>query len=356
MNALRTVLFFCLCAVVPFAHGQEDSIKVQEQDEMQVNFTMKKEIAFQDPKYYILDFHIDERGKVLLVSNLRKYFVYLLNDQMEIGHSLQLDFHPKSLYFDCLGQLHVVSRDSMYQLEIQDQHLSIYERNSIMLYHQFFKYCAGKNGDVVYMKSMENNEQSTVYSALHIAGNEKKELYRIEDSALIRTEADTEALIQQEALGGTEQAGEINSDQLAEIRRRQQRAYFFELVIQKPKYHPLFVSKDTTYIFDHLNGVALVFDASGAELERKAISYHQEKNWDKKVHLDRAYRTFYSLENKNGAQVFCRLNHPGFETRTRTKITKHPYPEKIIVYKGLAYYTYKEYVNDNLNKLFRQRL
>lgn len=356
MNALRTLLLICLCTVGLFSYGQEDSSKVLEQEEMQVNFTMKKQIAYQDSKYYIIDFHIDERGKVLLVSNLRKYFVYLLNDQMEMGHSLRLNFHPKSLYLDCLGNLHVVSRDSMYQLEILDKQLSIYERNSILLYHQFFKYCAGENGDVVYMKTLENNEQSTVYSALHRARDEKKELYRIEDSNLIRTEADTEALIQQEALGGTEQAGEIISDQLAEIRRRQQRAYFFELVIQKPKYHPLFVSNDTTFIFDHLNGVALAFDATGAELERNVISYHQAKNWDKKVQLDRANGTFYSLESKNGAQVFCRLSHPGFEPGTRTKITKHPYPEKIIVYKGLAYYTYKEYVNDNLNKLFMQRL
>ncbi|OFZ58634.1 MAG: hypothetical protein A3D92_15610 [Bacteroidetes bacterium RIFCSPHIGHO2_02_FULL_44_7] len=356
MNALKPILFFCLCTLAQFSHGQEDSLNVQEQEEMQVNFTMKKEIAFQDAKYYILDFHIDERGKVLLVSNLRKYFVYLLDDQMKVNHSLRLDFHPKSLYLDCLGHLHIVSMDSLYQLEIIEKKLTIYERNSIQLYYRFFKDCVGQNGDVVYLKSLENNNQSTVFTAVNRAQNEGMVLYRVEDTTLIRSVTDTEAGIRREALSGTEQAGEINSNQLREIRDRQQRADFFEKIVRKPMYHPLFVFNDTTYIFDHLNGTVLIFDATGVELERGEINYHKAKGWNKSVHLDRAYRTFYSVESKNGAQVFCRLSQPGFETGARTKITKHAYPEKIMVYKGCAYYTYKEFVNDNLNKLFRQRL
>jgi len=356
MKRLKSILLFCGCTIALFSRGQEDSVEVQEQEEMQVNFTMKKEIAFQDSKYYILDFHIDERGKVLLVSSLRNYFVYLLGDRMEVSHSLRLDFHPKSLYLDCFGQLHVVSMDSLYQLEIIDKKLTIYDRNSIQLYYRFFKDCVGQNGDVVYMKSLENNNQSTVFTAVNRLADEEKVLYRIEDSTMIRSAADTEAQIRQEALSGTEQAGEINSKQLSEIRKRQQRADFFEQIVRQPMYHPLFVFNDTTYIFDHLNGVVLLFDAKGVELECRKIAYHKERNWNKKVHLDRDNRTFYSVETKNGAQVFCRLSTPGFETGIRTKITQHPYPEKIIVYMGCAYYTYREFVNDNLNKLFRQRL
>ena len=59
---------------------------------------------------------------------------------------------------------------------------------------------------------------------------------------------------------------------------------------------------------------------------------------------------------RNGAQNLIGLALTEDEQDFGVKITKHAYPEKVVVRNGFVYYAYKPNYDANLNKLYRQKL
>ena len=91
-------------------------------------------------------------------------------------------------------------------------------------------------------------------------------------------------------------------------------------------------------------------------LDKHSVNYHNERHWKGEMQLDSERNIFYTVEEKHGAQIFGRLSLASGEIIWKTKITKHAYPGKVIVYDGYAYYVYRQFVDDNLNKLLRQKI
>ena len=133
------------------------------------------------------------------------------------------------------------------------------------------------------------------------------------------------------------------------------RKYFFDQVLSKPLYNPVFVIHDTLHVFDHTNGYRLTMNDQGQIYSKMPIKYQNNRHWIKEIQLDPISQHFYSMERKNGVVIYALLSDSCIVIN-RSRIDKHAFPKKIIVFNGYAYYTFKEYVNDNLNKLFRQPL
>lgn len=356
MKWLLQILHLCILFACIQAKGQVDSLKQLRFDEIIITAQKSKQIAYSDEKYYIIDFHIDTSKTILLLTNLNKYYVYSLDYNMKKQDALRLNFHPTSLYLDCLGSLHIMSRDSMYQLELINKKLSIFERNSITLYKTFFKHCVAEIGSFVILKTLENENQSTVFTILEKGTRNTKELYRVEDSLLISSAMATKQALQNHEYLIDLRMEEIDTGTLRRSRDQTEKKDFFEQIVKRPTYHPLFVLTDTIYIFDHLNNISHIFDSSTNRIQSKNIHHHKLKNWDEQILMDPNQATFYSVSSTHGAKTLQKLNTLDLTIESNSKITEHAYPKKIIILDGYAYYTYREYVEDNLNKLFKQNL
>lgn len=348
---MKTTLLALVCFLTFLSFGQ-DSLRSQKIGEVSVSHTMKKEIAFTDSKYFIIDFYIGEKGSFLLLNRFKKYYLYSLDYKMELEDEIELNFKPTSLFEDCLGLVHVMSKDSMYQVEKFDGQVVFYERNSNSLYQKFFKNCIGQNDSIVIFETIVNYGKTQLFYGIRMADQKRFMLYRAEDSLLVKSALDEKRLIRAPRRG----MPTLNEDALKAERQQAQRAQFFQQIVSLPEYNPLFVKNDTTYIFDHLKSQLTLMTDTGAVLKSIPIDYHQSRSWNKKVHLDKGRGKFYSVNEKNGAQIFCHLNPETFDVDRSTKVYKHAYPKKIIVFNGFVYYTYKENFDDNLNKLFRQRI
>lgn len=351
MQRLVGLLFMALPWIL---FAQEDTTSIQEIGEVNAVFTRNKEIAYSDDRFFIMDFHIDTTGKYLLVTHFKKYYVYALDWEMNVRDRLHLPFHPRQLYIDCMGRLQVVSKDSMYRVGEVNGHLRIEEQSSIKNYFAFYQNCMGKADGLFVMKRTKNYGQTTEYFGLNNSGSNAGEIYRVEDSAMVRSVREEAALVSG-AGKGSGSMGELDPDQIAAMRDQLERKYFYDQIVSKPAYNPLFILHDTLYVFDHINGYRVLLDVRGNLLDKIPITYHQSRYWAKEIKLDQVLERFYAMEQKNGVKIFDLLSDK-CEVVQKSPIDKHAYPQKIIVYNGFAYYTYKEHVEDNLNKLFRQRL
>jgi hypothetical protein len=149
---------------------------------------------------------------------------------------------------------------------------------------------------------------------------------------------------------------EVSSETLKEARNAYDQSSFFFRHVVKPVYNPLFVKNDTTYVFDHVNDKVALLSDTGRYISEIPIDYHLNKYWEHKMLFDDKHQRFYTMEMKGGVQTYCMLSSNRFKVIRRVEIKEHAYPEKVIIYNGYAYYLYKVDLEDNLNKLFRQRL
>ncbi|MFT6244552.1 MAG: hypothetical protein ACJA0U_003497 [Salibacteraceae bacterium] len=343
---------------IPFLGCTQDTLMEQQLDDVQVRLKLEKEIAFSDSKHFILDFHIGKRGIFLLLKQRNNYFAYLLDNDFKVEDRLQLDFKPKELFSDCFGILHILGRDSIYQLENRSKELFIYETNPIDLYDLFLKGCIANNSTHLIFKRLDNFNKTTVYYGIDKTNNERTDLYLIEDPLRIRNIHDTyDSLIIKDP-GETAIMEEVKGYDLDQttyydlIHEYRQAKYFFDDFSVAPEHHPIIVKKDTTYIFDNLNDLIVVMNDTGYIYRRLPL----KSNNSIEIELDKKQDRLYSVSQEKGVQVYGLLSSDNFEVIRKTKITKHAYPRKAIVYNGYAYYLYKEFMEDNFNKLFRQRI
>ncbi|MFT5860941.1 MAG: hypothetical protein ACI865_003057 [Flavobacteriaceae bacterium] len=370
---MRTFVLIAAIFGCSFSYSQEDSLRSKDVDEIVIKVIRKKEIAYSDSRHYILDFQVGSTGTYLLLNRFRRYHLYALNNSMQPEIKIEIMFHPKALYQDCAGELYILSKDSMYQFEKQKNELLITNTYPISRYDVFLKNCVATNSEALIFKTLGYNNQSTQFYQKHKYNGMSSEIYRIQDSSTLRSVKETQQdLVNEEkrllrTYGRNKnyraptwedrtQEGLPQSDAIREIRNHLSRQQFFTDFIIKPYYNPLFVLDDTTYIFDHVNSKMVRLDNHRRELDKVEISYHNERKWKGEMHLDAGSGVFYSVQEVHGAQIFGLLAMDSIEIKKRTKLTKHAYPEKVIVFKGYAYYIYRQYCDDNLNKLFRQRL
>ena len=342
---------------MPFGSlSQEDSL-ILDLDE--VTFSFQKEIAYTDADFFITDFYVGERGCFVLLKRFSKYRVYSLDENMQPTGMLTIDFKAKRLKFfeDCLGFVHLMSQDSLYQLEvINDYDLVIWEANPMSVYYRYFRNCAGSNKEGMITKRKLNFGQTMAYYQQRKQERTYKRIYTVEDSLERRSLERQFVDLPDAGLFEAVHGAEIDSTMLRRARSAYQSSHFFYRHVVKPIYNPLFVKKDTTYIFDHVNDKVVILCDTGRVVRQIPIDYHHAKHWEEAVLLDKDQLRFYTMEEKGGVQTYCMLSSQKFEVIKRSQITEHAYPEKVIIYKGYAYYLYKSDLEDNLNKLFRQRM
>jgi hypothetical protein len=354
---MTRALFIVSLLMSQLVFSQEDTLRVQQLDEMVVSF--KKEIAYGDREYFITDFHVGVRGRFVLMKRFSKYRLHYLDENMQAISQLDIDSRGKrlKLYEDCLGFLHLMAPDSLHQLEVlNDKEVVIWESNPISVYHRFLKNCIASNEEGMITKKKLNFSQTTAYYQQLQSQNTHKRLYVVEDSTERKLLESQFKDLPNAFMYDAKHISEIDSKTLGVARNAYNQEQFFFRHVVKPTYNPLFVKDDTTYIFDHVNDkVALLCD-TGRIIREIPVDYHLTKHWEDKVLFDNSHERFYTMEEKGGVQTYCMLSSTSFKVIRKVDITEHAYPRKVIIYNGYAYYLYKADLEDNLNKLFRQRL
>lgn len=370
MRSSLTILLICIATTL---FSQSDSLREQKFQDVFIYASGKKEIAYKNSRYYITDFHIDNSGTYVLLKRFGEYFLYSLDYMMEPEIEMPINFHPKGLFADCMGRLHIMTKDSLLMVKKIDNELKITERESIDKYTYYYKDCKASTSEALVFQSDRNYSQVTEYYQIGKFSKMTSELYRIADSTNLKSIKDTQDEFDQENdrlarkygqdqfkgaryYEDQERLNTSNQSTSQEIRSYLDRKQFFLNVAIRPKYNPVFVKNDTIFIFDHLNDERVQIDKRASILDKDTIQYHYDNKWKGELHLDEERDRFYSVREIHGAQIFCLLSDDGKKIVKESKITRHPYPEKVIVYNGYAYYVYRQHYDDNLNKLFRQKL
>lgn len=338
--------------------GQEDTTflkKIQLIDEVTVN--ANGQIVFDTPNINLIDFYVGEQGKYLILKGKGNYFLSKLADDLSLNYSLLLTFKPEKLIEDCTGNLQILSADSIYKIDVPSQEVQIYEPQSMAFYHDYFSNCVGETNENLLYNFLSNSNQTVTFNSIDKALHVQKTFYQAQDSNQVLVAKDCQQELFADNYDFRNQMQEINISQLHASRAQFQRLMFYNFVVSKPDYNPLFTLNNDVYIFDHYSDSLMIFNGNSLSLKNAIpIAYHKMKNWKKELLLDEASQTFYTTFLFNGNLYISELSSTDFSIVKSMKVKRNSFPNRLMVYEGFLYYDYTNSSEDSFVKLFRQRL
>jgi hypothetical protein len=329
----------------------------------------KIEPFFKDEHFTIRDYEIDSGMVYLLVYRNRVSQEELICRNLEgdtLARSGILNFRPQSLMKDCLGYLHVLSKDSIYQVFRLDKALLMIHSSGLAKFNDVLSNCVASTRQLLFFKKMYNLQQGVQYYGVDRVTRKKQVLTQIVDekkAKMLRRNPEDAFLLWSSQPDYLAQLKDMNADRvMSRDEIKQSRGLFNEYSFtSKILYRPV---KSALYIVDKY---VCIFDVPGKQLEfydtAGNFSYKLKINtdlirdgrWSGDIFLDDKQEKVYTTFDKSSGTGLYRIDLNSGDLHKVVALT-HPYPRKIRIYKDKIYYMY-DVLGDPDNKvLYRQNL
>jgi hypothetical protein len=326
----------------------------------------KIEPFFRDEHYTIRDYEIDSGLVYLLVyrSRISKEELICKNLQGDtVARSGILSFTPVALFKDCLGYLHVIGTDSIFQVYRMNKALEMSVGVSTAKFNEVLSNCVASTEKILFFKSTFNMGQGVMYYGINRTNKEKKVLSMVTDEyklkMLRRNPADAYHM-SSDLPGGRTISNGLDVENTPST--SMDRASFDEWNwVHKALYRPmktaLYRIGDFICIFDIPMKQLEFYDIDGNFSFKLKINIEliKEGKWTCDILLDETQSIVYTTFQKSTGTTLYRID---LNTGDLHKIltTIHPYPQKISIYKDQVYYLYSRMGDPDNKILFREDL
>lgn len=317
----------------------------------------KPDTVYASKTYSVSDFELGTNGELFLLTyekNLMKDAqlqciwkdtTLFLQEIPERAEALKRDFR---------GNVHVLTETNMYGLQRTDAALQL---GSIPKDY-FYKYIApivdtsltrqfySSYIDIypAFEYGALDQLDSTYKAILHIQDDLMMELYRSEYKWVdIRTKLWAKNLENQTGIDAEIYVG-------ANV--------FTQSLYYEPVYAPLFLSKDTLYIFDYPKDMLRVYATDGRLLKSIPIFHHyhaKQSGFQKNLQQDRKTGNIYTIYEQEG-HVYVGL----LDLKTGIVVQKvklaFRYVEKVRIYDNQVYFVYRPFESTQKKFLYKQKL
>jgi uncharacterized protein YhbP (UPF0306 family) len=331
----------------------ETEIRELKEVEIRAN---KIEPFFKSEHFTLRDYEIDSGFIYLLVYRNRVSKEELICRNLEgdtVARSGILYFTPNSLLKDCIGYLHVVGTDSVYQVYRNDKVLLMIHTVEMTKFNDVLSNCVASTDQVLFFKKMFNFDQGVQYYGIDRISKRRHELTQVLDEKkarmLRRNPEDAWTLIR-------DQPDYIPND-LPLFRKEFNTWNFTHKILYRPVKSALYIINKFICIFDIPAKQLEFYDTVGNFSYKLKINIEEIKDgrWSGDIFLDENQSKIYTTFLKSTGTGLYRIDlNTGDLHKILTLI--HPYPQKIRIYKDQIYYMY-DILGDPDNKtLYRESL
>ena len=329
--------------------------EIRELKEVEIRAN-KIEPFFKSEHYNLRDYEIDTGYVYLLVYRNRVSKEELICRNLEgdtVARSGILNFTPTSLLKDCLGYLHVVGTDSVFQVYRRDQLLQMIHAAGIAKFNEVLANCVASTDQVLFFKKMFNLDQGVQYYGIDRVSKERHELTQVLDEKkakmLRRNPEDEWSLINSQP--------DYIANNLPLFRKEFNEWSFTHKILYRPVKSALYIINKFVCIFDIPAKQLEFYDTIGNFSYKLKINIEELKDgrWSGVIFLDENQLIVYTTFLKSTGTGLYRIDlNTGDLHKILTLI--HPFPQKIKIYKGQIYYMY-DILGDPDNKtLYRESL
>ncbi|MDP2238313.1 MAG: carboxypeptidase-like regulatory domain-containing protein [Bacteroidales bacterium] len=314
------------------------SAKVYTLEEVEIINVKPDVILSNQANRIILDFKIFEESILVLLKIGQRRMLKVFNIETITSFEISLSIRGDELFEDCMGNMHILTCDSVFQLEtnLADSSISYYGAYSIDKFNSSLATCVGYiNRDFIF-KSVFNHNQEIRY--WYIKDKKRVEFYHIYDKErelFAQNFLDRRnELIRQ--YGVIDEMGETSVSQLKIERKIKQLELGYQFIGRIPAYNPLFIYFETILIFDNLHNRIVFFDSTFSF--QKEVAFLYKTNNSQRVFQDKATGRFYIEGFSSVNNVFYEIELNTGRTIKTIKIDHSMFPEKVCFYRNKIYF------------------
>jgi len=323
--------------------------KVEQLEEIVISGKSNDEIVFRDQYLNIIDYEIDT-GNIFLLTNdirsLRSAVVCKNYKGDTIAWNKILANNPKKLFKDCLGNIHILTGDSAFQVFRDSKQLRLIYPVSLKKFNEVLVNCVCSAGDMLFIRKYEGNGQTVSYYKIDRKTNQKQMLSAIEDSLktkMLRRNPHDNALMNQ-AVQPDSRDDFVDWSYVHKILYRP----ISTALCKIGNFICIFNTVDKTIEFYKLDG-------SYAFKLQLMVNKIMDGNWSKEIFIDGEKSKVYTTYIHNGYYFLYTIDLNTGELKKVLAIG-HLYPEKLQIHDGYVYYLYHEAGSGDNKELFRHSI
>ena len=303
---------------------------------------------FKDEHYSVLDYETDSSMVYLLI-----YRNYISKSELicksiygdTVATSLPFYFKPDKLFKDCLGVLHVLSRDSGFQVYRQGDRIHLVHPVNLKKFDDVLKNCVAATPDVLFFKKVTNRELAVEYFGVNRKTLIRSSIAQVKDEKkmkmLRRNEEDAALMARSLQPDGRDDFVTWN---------------YVHKILYRPVKSALYRIGNYTCIFNIPEQQIEFYDSAGNFSYKLVMKTNliRDGRWTGDVMVDEVTGKVYSTFIQNGTYHVYEINVNSGVLKKRISLV-HFYPQKIKVYNSFIYYLYDVAGNPDNKMLFRQK-
>ncbi len=330
-------------------------LKVKTNQLAEVAIVAERKVAVVDKKQtVVLDYGF--RGTNILVLTQedvpKKFKLSLLDQNLDTIVSQVIPVAWEKLFTDCFGQLHLLSKDSVYQLFNNTEDIFLLYPAERKFFEKFMEPYITSTDDYLYRMEksgsrtlemsffkLKTNQRTVRYTAIDRKGKKQTELTTIGiDKGSSKMANNEDRYIAMLDKGGAFR------NQLDKESSR----IFAEKIIYKEIFAPLFNQNDSILIFNFPQDQLEIYSNNRLIGNKRTLEFHKEKGWKPELIQDKTQNLFYSkYELAPGRISFYPVTIFNGKMGNSIEIP-YQFPEKIKANGHFIYFLYRNPVDRNL--------
>lgn len=312
---------------------QPKSIMLEEAE-----VTAKIENVIGERNISVIDFNFIDENVLLLVknySNLQSELI-ITNPVFDTISVLsgELLKGAKKIYKDCVGQCHLVFKDSVYQIDFDGVSLSLtYPIPTIQFYNSVSN-CLFESEEYLVFFNTSLEGFHTDFYAVNTADNSTKMVYSdFQLQKLKQLNSDINFIWKY---------AYTYSDIYAALR-------FDQLIMYKPSVLSMKRVGDSVYLFNFSKDSIEIFSKNLDPKRSLNIDFHLKRNWSKELLYDYIENKMYTTYTENSHETLFWIDLIDGNIYERKRIP-YLFPNKIMVSSGYLYVLYTDSANQSVFK------
>ncbi len=310
--------------------------------------------AYEKKNTHIIDFALKEM--LLLCSENHRYFLRRLDSIGKKIVDVQIKKNPVGLYSDCTGGTHLVYADSIFELKFIRNSIGMLSGNSYSETMRLLGPCIISSKDNIILKRLGAHNKLVEYVKVDWNTKKPSQLYITSDQIMMR-QLDEFASDNQIAVAySNPNYRRPNITNNLTDKQKWDNQQFYDQLLKKPLYAPIFEINDSVYVFDHFKDSAFVYSMSGRFIRSYQFSYHYFENWKNELIINEEKTKLYARYEVDGLVTLRQINPSTGKVVNLDILEKHIHPMRIQIRGNYAYYIYKHYLDNSIHYLYKQHL
>jgi hypothetical protein len=307
-----------------------------------------REAFFQDEHYSVLDYEIDSNLVYLLV-----YRQYLSKAEMicknvygdTVASSVPFYFKPEKLFKDCLGNLHVLSHDSGFQVFRSEKQLHLVHPVNLKKFDDVLRNCVAATQEVLFFQKVTDHGLGVEYFGVNRKTLLKNPIAQITDEKKMKM-----------LRRNSRDAQLLENTRLPDSREDFVTWNYVHKILYRPLKTTLYRIGDCTCIFNSPEQQVEFYDIAGNCSYKLALKIEKVKDgrWTNDILVDEQCAKVYTTFLSNGQYSLYEIDLNSGMLKKRL-VFYHYYPEKVRVYNNFVYYLYDVPSDPDNKMMFRQK-